>query len=92
MFDHCGALFGHLVAIWDTFGASLAEVPLTSDYRNAKPKKREKLFFVDCSSVFGFKGCDMLLFMAVVRMLLLADCWLLTGCGKDILRYEAQWG
>ena len=90
MFDHCGAMFGHLAAIWDTFRAILAKVLKTSNQKNTEPEKKERTFFASCVSVFGFNGCGMLLFMAVVRMLLLADCWLLTGCGKDVLRYETQ--
>ena len=90
MFDNCGAMFGHLAAIWDTFRAILAEVLKTSDQKNTEPEEKERTLFANCSSVFGFKGCGMLLFMAVVRMLLLADCWLLTGSGKDFLRYETQ--
>ena len=81
----------HPADMLDTFGAILADVPLTSVQRNAKLKGKERSFgFEHGVSVFDFKGCDMLLFMAVVRMLLLAECQVLTSCSKNVLRYETK--
>ena len=73
----------HPAALWDTFGAILADIPVTSVQRNAKLNGKKRSFgFEHGVSVFDFKGCDMLLFMAVVRMPLLAECQVLTSCRK----------
>ena len=81
----------HPAAMWDTFGAILADVPLTSVQRNAKLKGKERSFgFEHGVSVFDFKGCDMLLFTAVVRMPLLTECQVLTSCRENVLRYGTK--
>ena len=48
MFDHCGAMFGHLAAICDTFRAILAKVPKTQEQKSTEPYRKERTFFANC--------------------------------------------